>query len=724
MDTSAVPFFAPSTKLALATLAKPLLMTAMGASLISISLRNAPEDFKPSVPFQNFLHEYVFAPAGMLLISASLGFSAAVSQDCKNRIFFSQSRYNSLFNTIYPFVIFAAAAWVVIQFGVSAFFKLVAVPAFLALPSIFSPSLFSAQLETEEKPAEKDPKQRGRPSVPLYHLRGALRHIEQERARSPRARSPSPVLTRHTSVLPGRVMALDLATWGKRFGVVFPLLAISIAANAFDAINPTFGGFIVLLGVALCYIFPSRGRAMDIHVSKSQKAMAARQEKEVVQVFLYGKKLDVSSFLAKHPGGPKPLRIYHNRDATEVFEACHSDEAAKQMRGMLKLFGKEMTAAEKDAIRSPRDYDMVAKFSAFRQMLVEKGYFKRRYFDEVRKFAEWSLMWFPGIYLMRSDDYAVRIAGFFLYTLSIQQIGWMSHDHAHHSTAEPWIADIFAEFCAGIQTYSRDWWKARHNPHHVATNEIHNDPDIKLAPLFTYLAGMISKATGHNDLAEREWHKQGDGPCPKKDSTEVPGARDSRFIPQAVKRLSAVQMKQSKYFVPLLSLLHLYWMVDSYMYLAMRVGKKWPHLLFLLANHAIVAYAFQKLGWLWYIAFIIVKGYGTSLVVFATHYGEGRLPPTHTLSLAEQTGLTTRNIAGGPFNFYHWYTGAISLQIEHHLFPTMPRTNYVKIQPLVKKFYKDNGIPYLESTLVGCIQHNIKMLETEGVELGHLATLS
>ncbi|KAG8131113.1 putative Fatty acid desaturase 1 protein, partial [Naja naja] len=34
--------------------------------------------------------------------------------------------------------------------------------------------------------------------------------------------------------------------------------------------------------------------------------------------------------------------------------------------------------------------------------------------------------------------------------------------------------------------------------------------------------------------------------------------------------------------------------------------------------------------------------------------------------------------------FNDWFTGHLNFQIEHHLFPTMPRHNYYKVAPLVK----------------------------------------
>ena len=56
--------------------------------------------------------------------------------------------------------------------------------------------------------------------------------------------------------------------------------------------------------------------------------------------------------------------------------------------------------------------------------------------------------------------------------------------------------------------------------------------------------------------------------------------------------------------------------------------------------------------------------------------------------------LTSRNIRGGPF--IDAALGGLNYQIEHHLFPSMPRANLRHAQPVVQKFCAERGIPYLE----------------------------
>jgi len=41
-----------------------------------------------------------------------------------------------------------------------------------------------------------------------------------------------------------------------------------------------------------------------------------------------------------------------------------------------------------------------------------------------------------------------------------------------------------------------------------------------------------------------------------------------------------------------------------------------------------------------------------------------------------------------------WMAGGLNYQIEHHMFPMIPRHHFHKIQPLVASLCKKHGVPY------------------------------
>jgi fatty acid desaturase len=77
--------------------------------------------------------------------------------------------------------------------------------------------------------------------------------------------------------------------------------------------------------------------------------------------------------------------------------------------------------------------------------------------------------------------------------------------------------------------------------------------------------------------------------------------------------------------------------------------------------------------------------------------------------------LTSRNIRGGPFT--DAALGGLNYQIEHHLFPSMPRANLRRAQPIVQRFCAERGIPYLECSALASYAAAVRHLHQVGAEL-------
>jgi fatty acid desaturase len=60
--------------------------------------------------------------------------------------------------------------------------------------------------------------------------------------------------------------------------------------------------------------------------------------------------------------------------------------------------------------------------------------------------------------------------------------------------------------------------------------------------------------------------------------------------------------------------------------------------------------------------------------------------------------LTSRNVRGGKVT--DWFLGGLNYQIEHHLFPSMPRVHLKRSQALVRSHCELAGLPYTEEGLV------------------------
>ncbi|MGH9094281.1 MAG: fatty acid desaturase, partial [Acidimicrobiales bacterium] len=61
--------------------------------------------------------------------------------------------------------------------------------------------------------------------------------------------------------------------------------------------------------------------------------------------------------------------------------------------------------------------------------------------------------------------------------------------------------------------------------------------------------------------------------------------------------------------------------------------------------------------------------------------------------------------------------GGLNYQIEHHLFPRMPRPNLVKVQPLIRAFCASHHLTYREDSIVGsyrCALAHLRSIGTGG----------
>ena len=388
--------------------------------------------------------------------------------------------------------------------------------------------------------------------------------------------------------------------------------------------------------------------------------------RETCDVFLFGKRVDVAKFLRVHPGGSKVLRIFQNRDATEQFLSYHSPAAHRQLAAMAR---DAPNAPEASCVsQSPIGRD----FDALRTRMVSMGLYQPAYADEAFKL---SLTLTPGVVGARLMHAGMPALGAFLIGLSFYMCGWTAHDFLHHAVLKVTHKQLVhannaVGFALGMwQGLSPGWWRARHNAHHIATNEVGNDPDIRTAPALTFVRGS----------------------------------------PELALQLNWVQRWQVYYYVPLMALLDLYWRVESVQYLASRrlrdTRVEWA---MVACHYAVLAWVFSgQMAWLPYMS--LVRGFLTGIVVFATHYGEEHLQGEHRqMTLVEQTALTSRNITGG--YLVNVFTGYISLQTEHHLFPMMPTAHLSKAQPLVRAFFKKHNLVYRESNLAECVRYNIATL--------------
>jgi fatty acid desaturase len=250
------------------------------------------------------------------------------------------------------------------------------------------------------------------------------------------------------------------------------------------------------------------------------------------------------------------------------------------------------------------------------------------------------------------------------------------------------------------QGFSPVWWKDRHNSHHAATNILDSDPDIDNLPLFVWTTHDFPRVESFAT------------PAPATASSENEN-EEKKNTSQTTKSSSpyAYMEYQAYYFLIFCATLRLIWLAQSLRFVfdlrsprtstsknySSRFGVEASMLIIHWMLFALIV-AFLVPGILPKILFTIVSqgvaGFCIAIIVFFNHYACEHFPHSErgNLTFIELQLRTTRN--GTPSFFFDWFAGGLNYQIEHHLFPTMPRHNLLRASHIIKKFCHEIGLPY------------------------------
>ncbi|BCJ34463.1 delta fatty acid desaturase [Actinocatenispora thailandica] len=101
------------------------------------------------------------------------------------------------------------------------------------------------------------------------------------------------------------------------------------------------------------------------------------------------------------------------------------------------------------------------------------------------------------------------------------------------------------------------------------------------------------------------------------------------------------------------------------------------------------------------------------------HKGMPTLRREDNVDYLRRQVLTSRNVRGG--RFVDFALGGLNYQIEHHLFPSMPRPNLRRSQPLIQAFCTEYGVSYRETGLLRSYREALRHLHEVGAPLRRAA---
>jgi fatty acid desaturase len=266
-------------------------------------------------------------------------------------------------------------------------------------------------------------------------------------------------------------------------------------------------------------------------------------------------------------------------------------------------------------------------------------------------------------FLLLVDSFWLQLLNAAFLAFAFTQIGFLGHDAGHRQifNGAP-RNDLFGlapNFLLGL---SRSWWIETHNEHHVNPNDLERDPHTQL-PIFAF--------------SEEQ-------------------ARNKQGLPR---RLVGYQ---AFYFFPILVLEGVGTKAASTQYLLANSPKGRLIEASLMALHlaAYLGLVFYALPVWQAVAFIAIHqavfGLYLGLVFAPNHKGMPLLDDESQLDFVRRQVLTSRNIKAHPLTDFFY--GGLNYQIEHHLFPSMPRNKLREAQVIVRRFCEERSIPYYETS--------------------------
>lgn len=243
------------------------------------------------------------------------------------------------------------------------------------------------------------------------------------------------------------------------------------------------------------------------------------------------------------------------------------------------------------------------------------------------------------------------------------QIGFIGHDLEHRQIFRRPKSFLLSSFIAGnlLLGWSWSWWIDKHNRHHGHPNEQEVDPDIGI-PM---LAFTEEEARGKQGFLRFMVKYQAYLYLP----LELLG-----WFTFLIFSISFLVRKKAKYPLAEGVVMAVHYLL--YIVLLFSCLSFWQAILFFAIHRALF-------------------GLYVGSIAAPNHKGMLIADKEHPLDFLHQQILSARNVRPHPIIDF-WY-GGLNYQIEHHLFPTIPRNNLGQAKQIVMAFCLEHDISYHET---------------------------
>jgi fatty acid desaturase len=286
------------------------------------------------------------------------------------------------------------------------------------------------------------------------------------------------------------------------------------------------------------------------------------------------------------------------------------------------------------------------------------------------------------VFVLLGDSWYQLLAAAWLAVVSAQ-VAFVGHDAGHRQifrTRRPndLVGLAHANLLLGV---SYGWWVGKHNRHHSHPNHENRDPDITVGAI-AFTAGQAGARRGLARIMAR-YQAYLFFPMLLGEAVHLHAASVRALLHGKVRRTP----------------------VESLLLLGHLAGYLTALLLVLSPLRALI--------------FVIVQqgllGLYLGCAFAPNHKGMPVLTEQDELDFLRCQVLTSRNVRGG--RLVDFALGGLNYQIEHHLFPSLPRPSLRHAQGLVRAFCTQYGLPYCERSLLGSYTEALRHLHAVGAPL-------
>jgi fatty acid desaturase len=260
------------------------------------------------------------------------------------------------------------------------------------------------------------------------------------------------------------------------------------------------------------------------------------------------------------------------------------------------------------------------------------------------------------------------------------QLGFLGHDAGHRQI----FGSRRASYVLGILLgnlgigLSYGWWVEKHHRHHAHPNQEGADPDIDIS-VFAFSPAQARAGAGLTRLAFR--------------------FQAYLFFPMLLLEAISLHVASIR---ALISPGSRHRAAEALL-LAAHIGCYLTVVLLVLSPVKAVAFILVQQG-------LFGLYLGSSFA--PNHKGMAVLDEDDRSDFLYRQVVTSRNVRGGPLTDFA--LGGLNYQIEHHLFPYMPRPNLRRSQALISSFCQQRQLPYCQTSLVGSYVQALRYLNEVG----------